>query len=104
MPKTSVHGMTVRVDDDLFYRFHMAMACRGQYRQTDALREAVGLYIARYGDGGAARPPQGQAPPQGAEPQGPEAPVRPAPEAPEAQGDDGQPDINDILAGMAQDA
>lgn len=101
MPKTSVHGMTVRVDDDLFYRFHMAMACRGQYRQTDALREAVGLYIARYGDGKAAAPPQGQAPPAGAAPQGPEAPAQPAPEAPEG---DGQPDINDILAGMAQDA
>lgn len=101
MPKTSVHGMTVRVDDDLFYRFHMAMACRGQYRQTDALREAVGLYIARYGDGKAAAPPQGQAPPEGAAPQGPEASAQPAPEAPEG---DGQPDINDILAGMAQDA
>lgn len=100
MPKTSVHGMTVRVDDDLFYRFHMAMACRGQYRQTDALREAVGLYIARYGGDGAAAPPQGQAPPEAA-PQGPKAPAQPAPEAPEG---DGQPDINDILAGMAQDA
>lgn len=104
MPKTSVHGMTVRVDDDLFYRFHMAMACRGQYRQTDALREAVGLYIARYGDTGAAAPASGQASPQGAAPQGPKAPAQPAQPAPEAPGDDDQPDINDILAGMAQDA
>ena len=96
-----LRGVTVRVDEDLYRRFHIAMANHGEFRVTEGLRTAMEQYAQRYGGNATAQQSEPVAAVPSPAPQDDPRPVRepePVPSSDEPDDDD-MTDINDVLSG-----
>lgn len=96
-----LHAVTVRVDEDLYRRFHIAMANHGEFKAAEGLRTAMELYIQRYDGNMTAQQSNPVTETPSPVPQADPRPVRapePVPSSNEPDDDD-MTDINDVLSG-----